>query len=174
MESRQTPKLPFSVRAGADLHMKNKNIIGVIGGMGPYASAEFYRLPIEGARHLYGAKQNDEYPEILIDSVPVPDFLSNTEKMEEAAQMLECRVRRLTDYGSTIITMVSNTACVLTNRLQRQTDAPFISVVDEVIRVASKNSRPVLLLASPTSLRLGLYQLALARHNIAVGFPNQL
>jgi len=57
--------------------MKNK-IIGIIRGMGPQASCELYRLLIEGARHRYGSKNNDEYPEILIDSVPVPDFLSET------------------------------------------------------------------------------------------------
>lgn len=39
----------------------NKNMIGVIGGMGPQASCEFYRLPIEGARLHHGARNNDEF-----------------------------------------------------------------------------------------------------------------
>lgn len=152
--------------------MKNK-IIGIIGGMGPQASAEFYRILIDQARHRYVAENNDEYPEIVIDSVPVPDFLGNTEKMEDAAQILESRVRKLTEYGSTIITMACNTACVLADRLQKQTDVPIISVVDEVVKEVSKNARLVLLLASPTSLRLGLYQVALARHDLPYIVPQQ-
>ncbi len=153
--------------------MNNKQIIGVIGGMGPQASCELYRLLIEGARRDFGARNNDDFPEILIDSVPVPDFLGNTEKMEEAARMLESRVRRLTEHGATIITMACNTACILSNRLQKQTDKPLISVVDEVVNDVVGKSTNVLLLASPTSLRLGLYQLALSRYNVSCVVPKQ-
>lgn len=151
--------------------MNNKQMIGVIGGMGPQASAEFYRLLIDGARHRYGARDNDEYPEILIDSVPVPDFLSNTEQMEVAAVMLEDRVRRLTQFGATTITMACNTACILVDRLEKQTPARFISVVDEVVRSVVRDQHSVLLLASPTSLRLGLYQLQFAHFGIKFVVP---
>jgi len=155
-------------------HMKNKNIIGVLGGMGPQASQEFYRLFIEGARHRYGARNNDEFPEIVIDSVPVPDFLADTDKMEEAAGMLEDRICRLTTYGVTTITMACNTACILVDRLRKQTHVPFVSVVEEVIReVISGGETPMLLLASPTSLRLGLYQLQLARFGIPYVVPHE-
>lgn len=150
-----------------------KKAIGIIGGMGPQASAEFYRILIDQARHGYGAENNDEYPEIVIDSVPAPDFLGDTDKMEEAAQMLEIRVRRLAAFGATTITMACNTACVLADRLQQQTDVPFISVVDEVVKEVSRNTHRVLLLASPTSLRLGLYQLALARYGLPYIVPLQ-
>lgn len=138
--------------------MKNKNIIGVIGGMGPYASAEFYRMLIEGARSRYGAKNNDEYPEIIIDSVPVPDFLGNTDNMEEAALMLEDRTQRLADFGATVITMACNTACILRNRLKKATHRSFIFIVDEVADQVAVGRKNVLILASPSTLRFGLYQ----------------
>lgn len=153
--------------------MNNKQIIGVIGGMGPQASAEFYRLLIHGAKRLFGAKNNDAFPEILMDSVPVPDFLSDIDQMEIAATMLEDRVRRLTAYGSTIITMACNTACILSDRLQKQTDKPFIFIVDEVVKRVVVDGNTVLLLASPTSLRLGLYQLQLARYNLPYIVPEK-
>lgn len=149
------------------------NIIGIIGGMGPQASAELYRLVISQARHRYGVRDNDQYPEVLIDSVPVPDFLADTEKLEEAATILEDRMKRLTAYGATTITLACNTACILIDRLQKQTDRPIISVVDEVVRVVDGESTNVLLLASPTSLRLGLYQLALSRHNVSFVMPKR-
>ncbi len=152
--------------------MENKQIIGVIGGMGPQASAEFYRLLIEGAKRDFGARNNDDFPEILLDSLPVPDFLSDTKMMEVAAGMLEDRVRRLTSYGVSAITMACNTACILADRLQRQTSVPFISVVDEVVRKVVRENSPVLLLATPTSLRLGLYQLQLARYGVPFVVPN--
>lgn len=153
--------------------MNNKHMIGIIGGMGPQASIELNRLLIAGARHRYGAKENHEYPEILIDSVPVPDFLSDTGTMEEAAVMLEDRVRRLTTYGASTITMACNTACLLVDRLQKQTHVPFVSVVDEVVREVVRGGNQVLLLASPTSLNLGLYQLRLARFGLPYIVPDQ-
>lgn len=146
--------------------------IGIIGGMGPQASNELYRLLIEGARRRYGARTNDAYPEILIDSVPVPDFLSDTDQMEKAAQMLEDRVRRLNDYGVSTLTMACNTACILIDRLQKQTNIPIISVIDEVAKCINKNSC-VLLLASPTSLRMELYQRALSRLGISFVVPKE-
>ncbi|MCX6791414.1 MAG: amino acid racemase [Candidatus Gottesmanbacteria bacterium] len=151
--------------------MKNK-IIGIIGGMGPQASAELYRLLIEGAKREYGARNNDDFPEILIDSVPVPDFLSYTREMEKAAVMLEDRTRRLTGYGASIISIACNTACLLIDRLQQQTSVPFTSVVDEVARKVSFHHTHVLLLASPTSLRLGLYQKALSRYGVSYALPS--
>lgn len=147
--------------------------IGIIGGMGPQASAELYRLIISEARHRYGARENDEYPEVVIDSVPVPDFLADTQKMEEAASVLEDRVKRLTAYGVTTLTLACNTACVLIDRLQKETDKPLISVVDEVVRAVLGKSAKVLILASPTSLRLGLYQLALSRYNVSFVVPKR-
>lgn len=141
--------------------------------MGPQASCELYRLLIDGARYQYGAKNNDEYPEILIDSIPVPDFLSNTDRVDEAARMLEDRVLRLQMYGASFMSMACNTACILADRLQEKTTVPFISVVDEVVREVVRSGISVLLLASPTSLRLGLYQLQLSRFGVPYFVPEQ-
>jgi aspartate racemase len=153
--------------------MKGKSIIGVIGGMGPQASCELYRLMIAEARHRYGARGNDEYPEIVIDSVPVPDFLADTKKMEEVASILEDRVKRLTAYGVSTMTLACNTACILSERLQKKTDKRLLSVVDEVAGAVLGKSTKVLILASPTSIRLGLYQLSLSRYGISFVIPRR-
>lgn len=149
-------------------------MIGVIGGMGPQASAEFYRLLIEGAKQRYGARKNDDFPEILIDSVPVPDFLSDTREMEKAAVMLEDRIRRLATYGATYISVACNTACLLSRRLQKQISVPFISVVDEVAKEVSLHRTRVLLLASPISLRLELYQNAMSQRGVSCVVPPKI
>jgi aspartate racemase len=142
--------------------------IGIIGGMGPQASYELYRLLIEGARRDYGAKNNDDYPEILIDSVPVPDFLSNTNRMEEATRLLENRVKRMSAYGVCALTMACNTACILSDRLQHYSSVPIISVIEEVGKIIARSCNRVFILASPTSLRLNLYQNVLHKLNIEV------
>lgn len=148
-----------------------QHMIGIIGGMGPQASNELYRLLIEGAMCEYGVNTNDGYPEILIDSVPVPDAYNDTNKMEDIAQVLEDRVARMTKYGVTTITMACNTVSVYANRLQKITPVPVISVIDEVVFEVRKRHKTVLLLASPTSLRIGLYQKPLAKAGILCVVP---
>lgn len=73
----------------------NKNkIIGLLGGMGPYASAYFYKLLLDKSRDFYGAKNNNDYPEILVDSVPIPDFISDTRNLKKAREILSERVKK--------------------------------------------------------------------------------
>lgn len=141
--------------------------------MGPQASAELYRLINEKAMVQYGARNNDDYPEIVIDSVSVPDFISETKHMERAVLILEDRVRRLTKYGASVINIACNTACILIDRLQKQTEIPIVSIVDEVVKTVATNSTPVFLLASPTSLRYGLYQQVFMRCGISYVTPTQ-
>lgn len=151
--------------------MNNNKIIGIIGGMGPQASLALYELLILRAQKYYGANENHKYPEIIIDSVPVPDFISDQSKQEEAAVMLEKRVQQMNIVKANFITISCNTACILLNRLQKQTTIPIISIIDEVISSIHIDHTPILLLASPTSLQLGLYQLTLARHGIPYIVP---
>ena len=63
--------------------MKNKPKIGLIGGMGPFASASFLQILLKKAA-IRGAKNGDEFPEILLNSVPVTDFISDTEALPQA------------------------------------------------------------------------------------------
>lgn len=155
-----------------DMSVKtNKHIIGVLGGMGPQASCELYRLLIEGARGVYGAKHNDEYPEILIDSIPVPDGFSHPEQMEVVATMLEDRVKRMTAYGATMISLACNTVCIFKERLQAKTPVEVISTVDEVVAAIAQKHKNILLLSSSTSLKLHLYQHAFDKSEIKYLLP---
>ena len=112
--------------------MKNNKIIGIIGGMGPYASAYFYKLLLDKSRDFYGAKKNNDYPEILIDSVPIPDFISDTKNLEEAREILTERVKRMNGYGVSVIGVTCNTAHILFEDLVGLSPAEFISIIDGV------------------------------------------
>lgn len=153
--------------------MKQKQIIGILGGMGPQASVEFYRLVIDKAVREYGVKVGDEYPEFVIDSVPVPDCFVDTSKLEIATRMLEDRVRRLTVFGVVQIAMTCNTMHTVLPRLQSQTPVRIISIIEEVTYRVGIRSSYVLLLASPTTLRTGLYQESLKRNGIRYVQPDK-
>jgi len=151
---------------------KQNKIIGLIGGMGPYASAYFYKLLLKKGSENYGAKNNDDFPEILIDSVPVPDFISNTDRLNEAKNILLSRVIRMNDYGVTSIGMVCNTGHILYDELSKASKGKFYSMIDLVVEEVSRRGiRKVCVLATPTTIKFDLYGKALSRRGIRVYYP---
>lgn len=154
--------------------MKNgrQNIIGVIGGMGPQATGEFYRILINKSIAEYGAVNNNDFPSVVIDSIPVPDFISSQEHLSQARTMLIDRTKRLNAYGVGRIGIACNTAHLLLDDLRAVSGSPIVSIMDEAARlIAEKKITRVGLLASPMTYKTELYQTALK--NIAtVIIPN--
>src|SRR3990167_4652212 len=97
--------------------MNRNKAIGLIGGMGPYASAYFYKLLLKKSGEEYGAINNDDFPEILIDSLPVPDFISDTKQLQKATNILVSRTKKLKRFGCKTIAMVCNTGHLLYPKL---------------------------------------------------------
>jgi aspartate racemase len=154
------------------MEKKNK-IIGLIGGMGPYASAYFYKLLLMKSLDNYGAKNNDDFPEILIDSVPVPDFISNTNKLDEAKTILVSRVRKMNKYGVGNIGMVCNTGHILYKDLSKISKTKFFSMIDLVADEAKKRGyKKVGILATPTTVKFDLYGEVLSKKGIEIVYPN--
>lgn len=149
------------------------NIIGLIGGMGPYASSHFYKLLLKKSNDFYGVKNNDDYPEILIDSVPVPDFISDTNKLKVAEKMLISRVKRLNNFGCNTLAMVCNTGHILYPELSKHSQAKFISLIKLVATEAQKKGyKRVGILATKTTIQLGIYKEALSELGIITVNPN--
>src|SRR3989344_3894093 len=90
-------------------YMSNHKKIGILGGVGPQATQFIYGKIIELSQSKYGAKNNNDYPQILIESVPVPDFISDTSQIETAKAMLIKSVQSLTNAGATRLCIGSNT-----------------------------------------------------------------
>lgn len=65
-----------------------KPIIGILGGMGPQSSACLLDLLINMAIERFGVK-SDNFPEILLDSVSVSDFISNVKNKDIALEVLK-------------------------------------------------------------------------------------
>lgn len=153
---------------------KQSKTIGIIGGMGPYASAYFYKLLLKKSSDNYGAKNNDDFPEILIDSVPVPDFISDTKKLKEARKMLISRIKEMNSFGVGSIGMVCNTGHILHEKLSSVSKTDFYSMIDLVAVEASKrNYKKVGILATPTTIKFDLYGKSLSRMGIKVVYPDK-
>jgi aspartate racemase len=147
--------------------------IGIIGGVGPQATAFIYQKIIESAQTNHHAVNNDDYPDLLIASVPVPDFISSREHIEEASQMLTEAAKALERAGCEVLCIGSNTVHVLLKDLEAEISVPFISMVELVAeRCSQLGYSKVALLGTPILLNSGLYDAALAKRSIELIKPD--
>ena len=129
--------------------------------MGPQASAKLVSILVEMSTREFGAKNCDEFPEISLDSIPHPDFISNKRNCRGVLKMLKNRIKKMEKMNISIFALPCNTAHILFHQLQLTTRVPFVSVINETINeLRRKRINKVGLLASPTTFKSGIFQKA--------------
>ncbi|MDO8619422.1 MAG: amino acid racemase [Candidatus Daviesbacteria bacterium] len=154
--------------------MKINKKIGMIGGVGPQSTDFIYEKIIDFSQSKYNAKNNSDYPRLVIESVPVPDFISDKAHIEEAKEMLIEAVKSLSAAGATRLCIGSNTVHVLLEELKEHTEIPFISMIELVAKKCVKNGfRKIGILGTPVLINSNLYSKELEKNNIEVITPSQ-
>ncbi len=148
----------------------NKLIFGILGGMGPLASAYTYLRLVEKAQKEYGAVQDTDYPHLLINSIALDAFDETGIRDSETVHMqLKTELDRLADAGCNNIIMACNTVHVLYEKLRDHLadKSTLINLPNEVAKRIVKHSLThVGILSSETTRSSQLYQHALEKHNI--------
>jgi len=142
--------------------------IGILGGMGPQASIRFYSMLIDIAIKQ-GAAHNADFPYILLANIPVPDLIGDQVDQDVAIDMVTHAARDLQRAGAELLVMPCNTMHLYADRFSQAAQLPFISMIDAVIdeaRVA--RYAKVGVIGTPTTLKTGLYDRALAHMHITV------
>lgn len=108
-----------------------KTVVGVIGGLGPDTTAEFYLTVIEGSRPVYPTA----YPNIIIDSVPVPyqlekDVVLHGREVGPYRPLLQAAAKRLEQAGVDFLVMPCNTVHELYNDVQGAVSVPVVSILE--------------------------------------------
>lgn len=151
----------------------NKKAIGIIGGMGPDASQYFYKLLICRAQRDYHVGKNEDFPEIYLASIPVPDFITSEERKEEALLMLLDRLNRMDSLPVSFFCLACNTGHLLLEDLRRETNKPFISLLEVVPRfLKRKQINKIGLLATPTTIQTKMYEKPLEKKGIELILPS--
>lgn len=152
---------------------EKKRKIGIIGGVGPQATVHIYQQIIELSQSKYGAMSNDDYPRLIIESVPVPDFISDKGRIGEASLMLSRAVGNLSASGSSVIAIGSNTVHVLLKELSMETGVQFISMIKLVAEKCAKDGfYKVGLLGSSVLLESGVYEKEMRNKGVEVILPD--
>jgi aspartate racemase len=136
----------------------NRKTVGVLGGMGPAATVDFFRRIVESTT----VQRDQEHVHVIIDNLPqVPDrtgFLLHGG--EDPGPVLIEMARRLEAAGADFLVMPCNTASAFTALIQ---DAVAIPVIDWAAETAkgvvtgTSGAKRVGLLATRGTIEAGIY-----------------
>ena len=138
--------------------MKPKNLtLGILGGMGPAATAEFMKIMAEKAP----AECDQEHPRMIVYSHTItPDrtaFLLG--KGPDPYPSLKEGLEKLVDWGADILAVTCNTAHYFLDQFREELSVPLIHIVEETIkRAAERSPQGAWLTATLGTMRTGLYQ----------------
>jgi len=142
--------------------------IGILGGMGPAATVEFFRRLVEATP----ATIDQNHLHILIDNDPsVPDrtlaLLRDGPSPEPA---LAAMARRLASAGAEVLAMPCNTAHAFLDAIRAAVD---VTVVDMIAETADRvGSGTVGLLATSGTIESGVYRRVLDARGIRLVVPD--
>jgi aspartate racemase len=143
-------------------------IIGVIGGLGPEATADFFSRVIRNTP----AKTDQDHLHILIDNNPKApnrhDAISGTGP--SPAEMFAQSACRLETAGAEFLVMPCNTAHAFEKAITEAIQIPLVSIITETcnfIQAKHAGIQRVGLLAADGCLQAKLYDLGLDRVDVA-------
>ncbi|PYL87093.1 MAG: aspartate racemase [Verrucomicrobia bacterium] len=118
------------------MQSKTVRTLGIIGGMGPESTIEYYRAIIA----LYHERKPDgSYPQLIINSVDLKkgmDFMAANDLPGAAKHLLE-EIRKLARAGADFGLIAANTPHIVFDDVASKSPIPLISIV-EVTCVAAK------------------------------------
>lgn len=150
--------------------------VGILGGMGPAAGADFVRLFVQACatyQSQQGQPVRDQgFPEHWLAQVPVPDRSHALQDAQQGAhQPLEPMLQalgRLAALGARSVAIACNTAHAWHAQLQsRFPQLEVLHMAQEVAtRLAAQGVREAALMATEGTYRTGLYESALLRAGV--------
>ncbi|GAA4348089.1 aspartate racemase [Variovorax defluvii] len=159
-------------------------VVGILGGMGPAAGADFVRLFVEACARRMRAQgepvRDQGFPEHWLAQVPVPDrsgaIGSATPGAHQPLEPMLQALGRLAALGSRAVAMACNTAHAWHGALQeRFPQIELLHVAREVsAHLASQDVREAALMATDGTYRAGFYERAMAESGLACHLPSEV
>ena len=144
--------------------------LGIVGGLGPESTIDYYR------RILEEWKRDDpsSSPSIIIDSLDVDRGLHLVEHDRPAlVEYLSASLRRLAGAGADFAAMAANTPHVVFDELVARSPIPMVSIVEACAEEARRRGlRRLGLLGTRFTMEGSFYPTVFARRGIGIVSPN--
>jgi aspartate racemase len=150
--------------------------VGIIGGVGPETTSEFYLKLIFGCQKL----DTKERPSVVIASVPLPfaierDLLAHNKGKERYIPYLVQEAKRLEKSDVDFIVMPCNSLHVFIEEIRQSVSIPVLSIVEETIHYLKDNKmKNIGLISTSATIANHVYEDKLAEGGIHFVTPNDL
>ena len=147
--------------------------LGIVGGIGPESTIEYYRFILEG----YRARVPDgSAPHIIIDSIDVNRGIAMLDANDLAGltNYVSVSVERLTRAGAEIALIAANTPHLVFDEVQQRAAIPMISIVQATCDHArGLGLKRLGLLGTGFTMRAQFYPETFARAGLELFTPNE-
>lgn len=145
---------------------------GIIGGIGPESTIDYYRLLIARFRERTGGA---DYPPVLVNSIDMTAMLALVAagNLDALAAYLAAETDRLNAAGADFVVMASNTPHIVFDEVRRRARVPMLSIVEETAGHAlSQGYTKLGLFGTRFTMQGGFYQAAFEEAGIAIVTPS--
>ena len=146
--------------------------LGIVGGLGPESTIEYYRLLISGYRER---SSNRSYPPLLINSIDVSKLLALAADpdREPLIEYLVLSLLPLARAGAELALIAANTPHIVFSEVAKKSPLPLISIVEATSDFATtRQFKKVGLLGTTSTMRAGFYQKVFQEHGIKIILPS--
>lgn len=151
------------------------NRIGIVGGLGPEATIDYYRIIIQSSYEKFKGRT----PEIIIYSLDLTKFTSlmksfNKEKDNIINYILKA-VNALNRAGASFALIASNTPHIVFNEVKEKSSIPLLSIVEETLKIVEEREiKRVGLFGTRFTMQSDFYQKVFSIKDIEVLTPNDV
>ena len=146
--------------------------VGMLGGVGPESTVDYYRMIIAEYRKQ---RPDDSYPPILINSINLTKMVAYLEnrQLEPMTEELSLELQKLARAGADFAILASNTPHLVFDELSRRSQIPLISIVEATRQSAIEGGFKKLgLLGSRFTMQAKFYPEVFAKAGIGLAMPN--
>lgn len=150
--------------------------VGIIGGLGPETTSEFYLDLVFSCQK----KDRTHRPSIIIASVPLPykieeEAIAESRGFEKIPPFLIEEAKRLEKAGADFIVMPCNSLHVFIEDIRSAVKIPVLSIVEETVKFLKKNKlERVGIVSTSATIRNKLYEDAFEENGIDYEAPDDL
>jgi aspartate racemase len=148
--------------------------VGIIGGIGPESTVDYYQSIIAGVQERLGSKE--VLPELFINSINMYKLfqLLTNGQTEELIDYLAASVQKLKNAGADFVVMSGNTPHIVFEQVQEKVQIPMISIVEEtLLHVKKVGIQKMGLIGTKFTMESDFFKEPFTAENRNIIVPNQ-
>ena len=130
--------------------MTAEKTIGILAGMGPRSTGPFIDLIVTQCQIQYGAKLDEDFPHMMIYSLPTPFYVDTPIDHEKMKLVVKTGLKRLEETGVSFIAIPCNTVHAYFDDLEASIGVKLLNIIEESVREIRGGKKIALIATRPT------------------------